>query len=175
MEFLGWTNYSTDENWPENKGYIEPEKERLKLWNPNKKLFLSKNDIDQYVAKYNVSKEEARKKLNEENDKLSNWVDIEKVTYWENIYDKCYETLRQYCIDNFIYISDSTHQTSKVPIIRDYDNKYVLIMTLRSWSGFMAEVWNTILKTKKFDYLNFYCDGCPKEIEEFLKLEKENR
>lgn len=180
MKFVGWTEAKYEnKDWPACDGYIDPDEEKHKLWNKDKKLFVSADDISEYAANFQVSREEAAKTLTEENDKKPSWTDPDKAAYWNNILDDMHKAALQYCIDNHIFITDYQHQAEDfkgVPVLEDdKGNKYVLLMTLRAWGGFMADVWNKILKADKYGYIDFYCGGCPKEVEEFLKLEKEHR
>lgn len=176
MKVTGWTTWNIeDDKWTENCGYVDPDNERLKLWNPEKKLFSpTKDEVSQYAANFYVTKEEAQKRLKAEWDAKPNYIDEKKAEEYSNITKECEEVLIKYCIDNHVFKTDYEHQGGKngVPV---FDDKYILTYTLRAWGGLMADVWNEILKTDKFGYLDFYCGGCPKEVEDFLKLEKENR
>lgn len=179
MKFLEWTAaHYEKEGWPKCDGFIDPSEEWQKLWNLDKKLVISKDDISQYAANFGKTQEEAAKILREENNKKPFWTDEKKAEQLKSLYDEMEKTALDYCVDNHIFVSDYQHQSDSfkgVPVLEDNGNKYVLLMTFRAWGGFMADVWNKILKTDKFNYLSFYCNGCPKEVENFLRLEKENR
>lgn len=172
MKFIGWTNAKYEnKDWPSCDGYLDPMDEKHKLWNPDKKIFISADDISEYTTNFQVSREEASKILKEENDKKPNWIDEDKANYWDTIDNLIYEATLNYCVDNHVFFTDWEHQSEDfkgVPVLEDENGKYVLLMTLRAWGGFMADVWNKILKTNKFGYIDFYCGGCPKEVEDYL-------
>lgn len=177
MEVTGWTTWNTeDDKWIDNCGYIDPDNERMKLWNPEKKLFSpTLDEISQYATNFCVSREDAQKKLRAEHDAKSDYIDEKKAKELIDITKECEKALIKYCVDNHVFKTDYEHQGGEngVPV---FNNKYILTYTLRSWGALMADIWNEILgENDKYNYLDFYCGGCPKEVENFLKLEKENR
>lgn len=99
---------------------------------------------------------------------MAEWSDYNK-NPWKRGCEEEAEKIRQlqesswydvvdYCVENRIYVTDEEHQGADfgVPII---DDKYLLQLTLRTWADLMSEVWNRILRTKKYSYLDFYCSG----------------
>lgn len=171
MKVTGWIQWDTSDDSNKWQGkYLEPFDERRKLWNPEKKLFYpTKEDINQYAANFYVTKEEAQKRLRAKQDAKPDFIDEKKADEWLEIGKQCEEAVIKYCVENHVFLTDYDHQGNKkgVPVI---DNKYILTYTLRAWGGLMADVWNEILGEKnKYNYLDFYCSGCPKEVEDFLK------
>lgn len=168
MKLIKWIPYETSEY----KSYLDPSDELLKLRNPNKKLWIREDDdtVKEYAEKNRIGIDKAFKIIKEKNEKLPDWIDEDKADFYKDINEVCRYKLKKYCIDNKIFITDGQHQTSMIPVFQDDDNqRYTLLYSLRAWSGLMAEVWNEILKTDKYYYLDFYCDSRNTEIDEYLK------
>lgn len=79
------------------------------------------------------------------------------------LYSQSYKELEDYCVHHHIFVSDNEHQSESwgVPV---FDNRYTIQLSLREWSGLMADVWNRIYETDQYDYLDFYCWGNSKGI-----------
>lgn len=172
MKVTKWIRWNTEDDSNEwKKPYIDPYDERRKLWNPDKKIFSpTKEEVNQYAANFYVTKEEALEKLLERYEALPDYVDEKKANEWLEIGHECEKALIDYCVKNHVFLSDYDHQGNSkgVPV---FDDKYILTYTLRSWAALMADVWNEILGLSfkdKYNYLNFYCNGCPKEVEEYI-------
>lgn len=176
MKLIKWIPYKlTDYN---SKEYIDPSEKILELVNPNKKLFIRKDDdfVKDYAEKNDIGINEAFEFLKKENEKIPYYIDEDKANFYKDINEMCYIQLKKYCIENNIFITDTDHQSrgcEGIPVFKDDDGqKYMMFYSLRAWSGLMAEVWNAILKTDKYYYLDFYCGMRNKEIDEYLKALK---
>lgn len=171
MEVL-WTNYCEDGNYPHNGKDLDLE--RLKLLNPKHKTFISNASAKKYANKHKVSVDKALKVLEEENNKQPIYLDDKRIEYLDDLNKKCHESVKDYCVKNYIFYTDFEHQSSYydcVPLVIDNNgNAWAMTYSLRAWSGLMADVWNKILNTDKYDYLSFYCSNEPSsEIISFLK------
>lgn len=177
MKLIKWIPYNLTEY--KSKDYIDPSEKILELVNPNKKLFIRKDDdfVKDYAEKNSICVDEAFEYLKKENEKLSYYTDENKANFYKDINEMCYIQLKKYCIKNNIFITDIDHQSSScegIPVFKDDDGqKYMVTYSLRAWSGLMAEVWNAILKTDKYYYLDFYCGMRKKEIDEYTKAVKD--
>lgn len=171
IDFIKWTE---DNEWP--NGLKDPWAERIKLLNPKHKIIIPKDDIKEFANKNNISKEDAKKQLEEENNKEPVWLDEKKADEWVKIGDECDKALREYIIEHKIFYTDYDHQSldfNGVPILEnDNGDKFVATYTLRSWGGLMADCWNEILNIDTLCYLDIYCGGTPDEIKDYLDKEK---
>lgn len=174
MKLVDWIYYREDGNYRDNdhKTIIDPDDELNKLRNPKRRWIIRDDDEDviKYSKDHNVSISEAKQIVEKENDKLPIYIDEEKANFYKEISETCDQKLKKYCVKNHIFITDSEHQHSKVPVFQDDDGqKYLTLYSLRAWSGLMADVWNEILHTDRFMYLDFYCNCRDEEIDEYLK------
>lgn len=174
MKLVDWVYYREDRDYRDDnyKPIIDLDNEIRKLRNPKRKWFIREDDEDvvKYSKDYNITTLEAKQIVEKENDKLPIYLDEEKANFYKEISEVCDQKLRKYCVKNHIFITDSEHQHSKIPVFQDDDGqKYLTLYSLRAWSDLMTDVWNEILKTDRFYYLDFYCNGRDDEIDEFLK------
>lgn len=177
MKLVDWISYREDNNYG---NIIDPDNEILKLLNPKRKWFVKETDeeVVKYSKEHNISTSKAKQIIEKENDTLPTYIAEEKANFYKEINDICYQKLINYCIKNHIFITDYQHQSPHfkgIPVFQDDDGqKYLSLYSLRAWSGLMADVWNEILKTNRFSYLDFYCNSRDEEIDNFLKAEKNN-
>lgn len=169
MKFVKWIHYREDGNYED---ILDVDSELQKLWNPEKKWIIREDDEDviKYSKEHNVSIQEAVHVIEAEDNKLPTYIDEEKANHLEEIGKVCDQKLREYCIKEKIFLTDRTHQISNIPVFEDDDGqKYLMLYSLRAWSGLMADVWNKILDTDRLHYLSFYCNVRDEEVDNYLK------
>lgn len=87
-------------------------------------------------------------------------------THWDSDYpdipdddilwQTAWDDVKDWCVKNRVFVSDGNHQHALdgTPVL---DGKYAYRLSLRRWSGLMAEVWNEIRGTNNLTYMDFYC------------------
>lgn len=169
MKFVEWIHYREDGNY---KDILDVDAELQKLWNPKKRWIILEDDenVIKYSKEHNVSIQEAVRAIETEDNKLPTYIDEEKANHLKECGKACDQKLREYCIEEKIFITDQAHQISNIPVFEDNDGqKYLMLYSLRAWSELMANVWNKILDTDRLDYLSFYCNNRDDEVDNYLK------
>lgn len=171
MQVTNWISY-WGKSFPEE--LIDLDDEISKLWNPEKKFMISKDDADEYQKNHPEDKRSRQEILNflkAENDKLPQYLDEEKFKELGHLRDECYWTVHDYCVQNKVAVTSDQHQSESFKGIPVVDGKYPLMMSQRAWGHFMADIWNQILRITRLDYMDFYCTGdiLPPEVKEYFE------
>lgn len=153
----------------EAKNYIDISDELSKYVNKDRYYVIDKKMTEKRAAEKNISSMEAEKELIKERDALPKYTDESKAKEILDLRDECIYALKHYCIDNEVFITDDQHQNALCPI---FDDKWTIMLSLRSWSAFMAEVWNEILRKDLLCYLDFYCACEPEIIADYRRKKK---
>jgi hypothetical protein len=56
-------------------------------------------------------------------------------------FDECWTLVKRYCMENNVRLTGIEYQDKYLPII---DNKYVFLISLRTWGSLMAEIWSEV-------------------------------
>ena len=133
MRVTAWTNEEFA-----RKHYIDPFEERLKLFNPNKKM-ITPNELKTLAKENNLSCDEMFEKWKTETeyDKIPMWLDEDKVKEYNSLLSEMETCVINHCKEKGIRFSADYHQYGDygVPII---DDKYMYYTFARTWAWIMA-------------------------------------